>query len=68
MPKIKPGQIWIYKINLASGIQRNDVLVKVLYVTDTSVHTMCKTDFGFTDLKPRTYRIAVFLDCLLLLK
>lgn len=68
MPKIKPGQIWICKRSLSFGINSSDVLVKVLSATPNFVYTIRKTDFGFTDLPPETYKTNVFLDAFLLLK
>ena len=60
-PEITPGSYWICKNRQCFGIGPADIIAKVLSVNDDNVHVIRKTECGFTDLTPATFKIDSFL-------
>ena len=60
-PEITPGSYWIFKSSKHFGMSSKDIIAKVLSVNDDNVHVIRKTEYGFTDLTPATFKIDSFL-------
>lgn len=60
-----PGQLWIYATSFS--IKKDDIIVKILKVTDDRVFCIRKTHYGYTDLSPQSYKKSFFLDHFLFL-
>lgn len=66
-PKLKPRQIWVMRMSPARPT-KDDIIVMVLKVGENKIFCAEKTNYGFTDLAPKSYSIKDFLNTFELLE
>lgn len=65
--ELKDRQIWIMRMSPAR-LTKDDIIVMILKVGENKVFCAEKTNYGFTDIMPKSYTIAEFLETFQLLE